>query len=67
MGMEQVGDEQKVIAEVPMAEMFNYTTSLRAMTQARGSYVSTFSRYKEVPKSELTKILNEAKNLKAEA
>ena len=67
MGMEQVGDEQKVIAEVPMAEMFNYTTSLRAMTQARGSYVSTFSRYEEVPESELAKILNEAKNLKAEA
>lgn len=36
MGMEQVGDEQKVIAEVPMAEMFNYATSLRAMTHARG-------------------------------
>ena len=67
MGMEQVGDEQKVIAEVPMAEMFNYTTSLRAMTQARGSYVSNFSRYEEVPESELAKILNEAKNLKAEA
>ena len=67
MGMEQVGDEQKVIAEVPMAEMFNYATSLRAMTQARGSYVSTFSRYEEVPESELAKILNEAKSLKAEA
>lgn len=67
MGMEQVGDEQKVIAEVPMAEMFNYATSLRAMTQARGSYVSSFGRYEEVPESELIKILNEAKKLKAEA
>lgn len=67
MGMEQVGDEQKVIAEVPMAEMFNYATSLRAMTQARGSYVSSFARYDEVPESELTKILNEARRLKAEA
>ena len=65
--MEQVGDEQKVIAEVPMAEMFNYATSLRAMTQARGSYVSSFGRYEEVPESELIKILNEAKKLKAEA
>lgn len=67
MGMEQVGDEQKVIAEVPMAEMFNYATSLRAMTHARGSYVSSFGRYEEVPESELIKILNEAKKLKAEA
>ena len=67
MGMEQVGDEQKVIAEVPMAEMFNYATSLRAMTQARGSYVSSFGRYEEGPESELIKILNEAKKLKAEA
>ena len=67
IGMEQVGDEQKVLAEVPMVEMFNYSTSLRAMTQARGSYISSFGRYEEVPESELVKILNESKKLKAEA
>ena len=67
IGMEPVGDEQKIIAEVPMSEMFNYATALRSMTQARGSYTSKFARYEEVPESELAKILNEAKKLKAEA
>jgi elongation factor G len=67
IGMEQEGKLQKVIAEVPMAEMFNYSTDLRSMTQARGSYISRFSRYEEVPSLELSKILDEARRLKAEA
>lgn len=67
IGMEQEGKLQKVIAEVPMAEMFNYSTDLRSITQARGSYSSRFSRYEEVPSLELSKILDEARRLKAEA
>lgn len=67
IGMEQEGKLQKVIAEVPMAEMFSYATDLRSMTQARGSYKSTFSRYDEVPPAELLKVLGEVKRLKAEA
>ena len=67
IGMEQEGKLQKVIAEVPMAEMFNYSTDLRSMTQARGSYVSKFARYEEVPSTEVSKILDEAKRLKEEA
>lgn len=67
IGMEQEGKLQKVIAEVPMAEMFNYSTDLRSITQARGNYKSNFSRYDEVPSIELAKILNEVRRLKAEA
>lgn len=67
IGMEQEGKLQKVIAEVPMAEMFNYSTDLRSITQARGRYNSRFSRYEEVPSLELSKILDEARRLKAEA
>lgn len=67
IGMEQEGKLQKVIAEVPMAEMFSYATDLRSMTQARGSYKSNFSRYDEVPPAELLKVLGEVKRLKAEA
>ena len=37
------------------------------MTQARGSYFSEFLRYEEVPASEVSKILEESKKLKAEA
>ena len=38
-----------------MAEMFNYATDLRSMTQARGSYYSEFLRYEEVPANEAGK------------
>ena len=63
LGMEQEGDLQKVNAEVPLAEMFKYTTDLRSMTQARGSFTSEFERYEEVPEAEAKKIIEDnAKN-----
>ncbi len=67
IGMEQEGKLQKVIAEVPMAEMFTYSTDLRSMTQARGSYISKFARYEEVPPTEVAKILDETRRLREEA
>lgn len=63
LGMEQEGNLQKVNAEVPLSEMFKYTTDLRSMTQARGSFTSEFERYEEVPESEVKKIIEDsAKN-----
>ncbi|MBE6052428.1 MAG: elongation factor G [Clostridium sartagoforme] len=59
LGMEQEGSLQKVNAEVPLAEMFKYTTDLRSMTQARGSFTSEFERYEEVPEAEAKKIIEE--------
>ena len=59
LGMEQEVNLQKVNAEVPLAEMFKYTTDLRSMTQARGSFTSEFERYEEVPESEAKKIIEE--------
>jgi elongation factor G len=42
--------QSKVIdAEVPLAEMFGYATSLRSMTQGRASYAMEFSHYAPVP------------------
>ena len=40
---------QKLIAEVPQAEMSDYAIVLRAMTQARGSFTMQFERYSELP------------------
>jgi elongation factor G len=40
----------KVIdAQVPLAEMFGYSTQLRSITQGRGSYTMEFGHYAEVP------------------
>ena len=57
---------QKVIAEVPEAEMFKYATDLRSMTQARGSFTMNFERYEEVPAIEAQKIIEAAKKNREE-
>ena len=67
IGMEPEGKVQKISAEVPMAEMFNYATDLRSMTQARGSFTSEFLRYDEGPANEVSKILDETRRLREEA
>lgn len=60
LGMEPVGKLQKVTAEAPLAEMFKYATDLRSMTQARGSFKMSFSRYEEVPAQAAQKIIEAA-------
>ena len=65
LGMEQEGKLQKVTAEAPLAEMFKYATDLRSITQARGSFSMSFSRYEEVPAQYTAKIV-EAANLNKE-
>ena len=62
LGMEPVENGQKVMAEVPMAEMFKYATDLRSITQGRGSFSLKFDRYEEVPPVEAAKIVENAKN-----
>ena len=62
LGMEPLPDGgQKVIAEVPQAEMFKYAITLRAMTQARGTFTMKFERYEEVPPHIAEKVIEEAK------
>ncbi|MDD5726180.1 MAG: elongation factor G [Patescibacteria group bacterium] len=47
--MEDRNDVKVIQAEVPLAEMFGYSTSLRSMTQGRGSYTMEFDHYSPVP------------------
>ncbi len=62
LGMEQQADgSQKITAEAPHSEMFEYAIDLRAMTQARGSFTMEFTRYEEVPSMIAEKIINEYK------
>lgn len=58
MGMDKVGDEQRVTAEAPLSEMFKYATDLRSMTQARGSFTMHFERYEEVPAADAKKVID---------
>jgi elongation factor G len=50
-GMEQQGNGQVVKAQVPLAEMFGYSTDLRSRTQGRAVYSMQFHSYQEVPAS----------------
>jgi elongation factor G len=51
-GMEMCNDgAQMVVANVPLAEMFGYSTDLRSMTKGRATYSMDFSEYQEVPKN----------------
>lgn len=50
-----------VEAEVPMAEMSNYTIALRALSQGRGVFEYEFTRYEEAPANVAQKIIEDAK------
>jgi elongation factor G len=48
-GMEARGAAQAITAEVPLANMFGYSTDVRSMTQGRATYTMQFARYAPVP------------------
>ena len=50
-GMTQRGDNQVVASEVPLSEMFGYSTTLRSMSQGRAVYTMQFDHYEQVPKA----------------
>ena len=54
---------QVVEAEVPMAEMQDFTTFLRQLTQGRGWFTFTFTRYETLPQMLESKVIEQAKAL----
>jgi elongation factor G len=51
-GMEDmVGGGKAIKAEVPLSEMFGYSTTLRSMSQGRATYTMEFKHYSEAPKN----------------
>lgn len=67
LGVEPVGKKlQKIIAKVPQAELYKYSSTLRSMTQGRGWFTQKFSHYEPVPKEIADKIIAEAKTAKEE-
>jgi len=55
---DQVGGIKVVKAEVPLAEMFGYSTTLRSLTQGRATYTMEFKQYAEAPKNVADAIIN---------
>ncbi len=62
LGMSPLDGKQKIEAEAPQSEVYNYSTDLRSMTQSRGVYTMEFSRYEEAPADVQQKIISESKN-----
>lgn len=50
-GMDEHSGGQIIRAEVPLSEMFGYSTSLRSLTQGRATYSMEFSHYAQAPRN----------------
>lgn len=57
-GMEDIPGLKVIRAEVPLAEMFGYSTALRSATQGRATYSMEFKHYSEAPKNVAEAIIN---------
>lgn len=60
-GMDDTAGFKIIKAEVPLAEMFGYSTVLRSATQGRATYTMEFKHYSEAPKSVAEAIINKNK------
>lgn len=65
LGMNPDEDGLQVVeAEVPMAEMQDFTTFMRQLTQGRGHFTLEFARYEPLPSNLEGKVIEEAKKLR---
>ncbi len=55
---DMMGGGKSIKAEVPLSEMFGYSTSLRSATQGRATYTMEFKHYSEAPKNVAEAIMN---------
>jgi elongation factor G len=58
LGMDDLPGSKAIKAEVPLNEMFGYSTTLRSLTQGRATYTMEFKHYAEAPKSIADSIIN---------
>ena len=58
------GGKTEIVADIPVSELYGYSTNLRSMTGGRGSYAYSFSRYEQAPGDVQEKVI--ADNAKAE-
>ena len=60
MGTDAEGDTSIITAEIPLAEITEYTMELRSLTRGSGKFVSEFLAYEEVPFALVDKIIADA-------
>jgi elongation factor G len=63
-GQEEVVGSMVIKAEVPLGEMFGYSTTMRSLSQGRATYTMEFKHYAEAPKSVADSIINKDKDPK---
>lgn len=64
VGSQEEGIMCVIDAQVPLAEMFGYSTVLRSLTQGQGQFTMEFAAYKQVPQSISEELLKKAAELK---
>jgi len=64
LGMDDLPGSKAIKAEVPLNEMFGYSTTLRSLTQGRATYTMEFKHYTEAPKNVADSIINKDKDKK---
>jgi elongation factor G len=61
MGMDSEGHYQKIMARVPLAEMYQYSSTLRSISQGRAKFSRSFAEYAPVPPDIQQKLISEHK------
>jgi elongation factor G len=62
MGMDADGHYQKIMARVPLAELHNYSSTLRSLTQGRAKFTNKFAEYQAVPGDVQARLIEEHKH-----
>jgi len=62
LGMESRSGGQVINSQVPLSEMFGYSTDLRSLTQGRATYTMVFDHYEQVPKIIADEIIEKVKS-----
>jgi elongation factor G len=58
-GMGTEGHYQKIIAKVPQAELYQYSSTLRSITQGKAKFSARFEEYSAVPADIQNKLISE--------
>ena len=67
MGIETAGHYQKVIAKIPLIELYKYSSTLRSLSQGRAKHTQKFAEYGAVPSDVQRKLVAKHQQVAASA